>query len=217
GESRAATTVITVTSGTDTQPPTDPTNFTATANGSTAIDLAWVASTDNVGVFACDIYRDGASTPLVSVAGNAASYRDTGLAPDTTYSYTIQSRDAAGNKSNVVGPASAKTATTGSSTSVTLSPVADAYVDSSNPSLNTGTLTTLRFDGSPIVQTYLRFDLTGVSGTVTKATLRVHANSGSTAGYTVGGTGTSWTETGITAANAPPIGASIGSSGAITS
>jgi hypothetical protein len=35
-----------------------------------------------------------------------------------------------------------------------------------------------------------------------------------TAGYTVGGTGTAWTEIGLTAANAPTIGASVGGSGA---
>ncbi len=65
------------------------------------------------------------------------------------------------------------------------------------------------------MRSYLTFDLSGVSGTITKATLRVYANTASSAGYTVGGTATTWTESGLTAANAPPVGASVGGSGSI--
>jgi PKD repeat protein len=215
GLSTAATMTMTITPGVDTQPPTDATAFTATANGATAIDLAWVASIDNVGVAACDIYRDGSSTPLASVSGGASAYRDTGLAASTTYSYTIQCRDAAGNRSNVVGPVSATTAAAGTAMSVILAPVADTFADTSTPTVNTGTQLTIRVDASPVVHTYLKFDLTGLSGTVTKATLRIYGKSTSSSGYLVGSTATTWTETGLTAANAPPIGASVGGSGPI--
>ena len=148
-----------------------PANFTATANGSSRIDLAWTAPTDNVGVFACDIFRDGSATALATVVGTATSYSDTGLAASTTYSYTIQARDAAGNKSSLVGPASATTGAGGSTTTVTLVPAADAYTDASQSGVNFGKSTSLRVDGSPIVQSYLTFDLTGVTGSVTRATL----------------------------------------------
>jgi hypothetical protein len=97
---------------------------------------------------------------------------------------------------------------------LTLAPVADSYVDTSNPNANYGKSTSLRFDGSPIVRSYLAFSLAGVPGTIIRATLRVYANTASSAGYTVGGVSGSWTETGITAANAPPVGPTIGSSGA---
>ena len=99
---------------------------------------------------------------------------------------------------------------------MTLVPIADSYVDASTATSNFGTSASLRFDGSPVVQTYIMFDLSGLSGTITRATLRVYANTASGAGYTVGGTATTWTETGLTASNAPAIGASIGNSGAIT-
>jgi len=43
----------------DTVPPTVPTNLTATAISSTQINLAWTASTDNVGVTGYQIFRNG--------------------------------------------------------------------------------------------------------------------------------------------------------------
>jgi fibronectin type III domain protein/calcineurin-like phosphoesterase family protein len=102
----------------------------------------------------------------------------------------------------------------------TVAPVADAYVSSSTPSTNTGRSTSLRVDGSPTVRSYLRFDLSGASGSITKATLRVLATSNQSTGYSVRtpATSASWAETGITYANAPPVGSStVGSSGPLTS
>src|SRR5204863_5448535 len=76
----------------DTTPPTTPTGLTAAAAGSTGANLSWSASTDNVGVTAYIVRRNG-----VQVATPAAtSYTDTGL-PVGTYSYTVAARDAAGN------------------------------------------------------------------------------------------------------------------------
>ena len=100
----------------------------------------------------------------------------------------------------------------------TLIPVADAYVDASNPSTNYGTSLALRVDGSPVVRSYLRFNLAGVSGTVTNATLRLYANTGLPAGYDVYGVAdNTWGETTIKDSNAPPLaGTKTGSSGAVT-
>jgi hypothetical protein len=98
----------------------------------------------------------------------------------------------------------------------TLNPVADSYVDASNPSTNYGTSTQLRIDGSPVVRSFLRFDLTGLTGTVTSATLRIYANSAQATGYDAYAVAdNTWGETTITGANAPPFGAKLGSSGAI--
>jgi hypothetical protein len=100
-------------------------------------------------------------------------------------------------------------------TAFTFSPAADAYVDASNPSSNYGRATTLRVDASPIVRSYLRFNVTGLNGTVARATLRVYANSASTVGHRVQGvTDNSWGETTITYNNAPAISPTVvGSSG----
>ncbi len=97
---------------TDTTPPSIPTNLTATAASSTQINLAWTASTDNVGVTGYNIYRAG--TKVGSTA--ATSYSDTGLTPSTTYSYTVAAYDAAGNVSAQSTAASA--ATTASSSTL---------------------------------------------------------------------------------------------------
>jgi hypothetical protein len=106
-----------------------------------------------------------------------------------------------------VGFASSATATT----TVTVAASADAYVNSQQPSDNYGAADMLRVDGSPTVLGYLRFDLTGVGGNVSKAELRVYANSESAAGYQVDTTTDNWAEDTIDYQNAPPAGSTVGS------
>jgi chitodextrinase len=84
---------VTTASVADTTPPSTPTGLTGAAAGSTAANLSWSASTDNVGVTGYIVRRNG-----VQVATPATtSYADTGLSAATTYSYTVAARDAAGN------------------------------------------------------------------------------------------------------------------------
>ena len=91
----------------DTTSPSPPTTVTAAAVSHTEIDLGWSGAADNVGVTGYQIFRDGAL--IASVGGSPTNYADTGLAPDTTYAYTIRAVDAAGNVSVDSTPASAKT------------------------------------------------------------------------------------------------------------
>jgi chitodextrinase len=104
--------------GGDTTPPTVPSNLTATAASSSQINLAWTASTDNVGVTGYNIQRCAGSgctnfAPVTSVSGSTTAYSDVGLAASTSYSYQVQATDAAGNLSAFSNTA---TATTGAST-----------------------------------------------------------------------------------------------------
>ena len=63
------------------------------------------------------------------------------------------------------------------------------------------------------MRSYLRFNLQGINGTITRVTLRVYANSASSSGYNIGNvTNDTWTEMGINYNNAPAIGSSVGSS-----
>lgn len=78
----------------DTQPPTAPQNLQVTATTSNSISLSWSASTDNVGVVG---YTVSYGSQTVNVTGTAATI--TGLTPDTTYTFTVRARDAAGNVS----------------------------------------------------------------------------------------------------------------------
>jgi hypothetical protein len=89
----------------------------------------------------------------------------------------------------------------------------DSYVDASNAIANFGSAMTFRVDGSPIVRTYIRFNVQGVSGTITRVRLRVFANSSSSSGYTVSGVSdNTWNELTINYNNAPPVGGVAGSS-----
>jgi hypothetical protein len=74
------------------------------------VDLTWTASTDDVGVTAYDIYRDG--SPLTSV-GAVTAYSDTTASPATTYDYQVRARDAAGNPSGFSNTATVTTPATG--------------------------------------------------------------------------------------------------------
>ena len=71
--------------------------------------------------------------------------------------------------------------------------------------------------GTTVFRSYLRFDLSGIVGTIQRATLRIYPNSSQSTGYSVFGVAnTSWSESTINASNAPPFNASAsGASGPI--
>ena len=95
--------------------------------------------------------------------------------------------------------------------------MADSYVNEASPSTNYGSVTTLRADATPVVRSYLRFNLQGVNGTVRRVTLRVYANSASSSGYNIGNvTNNTWAENTINYNNAPPLGSALGSSGSFS-
>jgi hypothetical protein len=101
-------------------------------------------------------------------------------------------------------------------TALTFTPQADAYVNASSPTSNFGTSKTLYVDGSPVTNSYIRFNVSGWSGPIHSATLRVFANSRSSTGYSVKSVSdNSWGETSINYNNAPAPGSTLGSSGAI--
>jgi len=82
--------------------------------------------------------------------------------------------------------------------------------------VNYGTRTAIRVDASPILRSFLRFNVQGLSGAVSRATLRVYANSSQRPGYDVRAVADNgWSESSITYANAPSLDANVaGSSGA---
>ena len=79
----------------DTEDPTAPTNLVASNPTSSTVDLTWTASTDNVAVVSYDIYVDGSYDS--SSATN--SHTVTGLASETTFTFTVLAKDAANNES----------------------------------------------------------------------------------------------------------------------
>lgn len=94
-------TVATPGSG-DTQAPSVPAGLTATAVSGTQIDLAWTASTDNVGVVEYLVEScQGAGCASFGQIGTTTTttYSHTGLTTAATYRYRIRARDAANNLS----------------------------------------------------------------------------------------------------------------------
>jgi chitodextrinase len=79
----------------DTTPPTAPTSLTQTGSTQSSVSLSWSASSDNVGVAAYNVYRDG------SAAGTAqgTSYTFGGLACGRSYTLSVEALDASGNAS----------------------------------------------------------------------------------------------------------------------
>jgi chitodextrinase len=103
----------------DTTAPTAPTGLTATVAGPTQINLAWTASTDNIGVTGYRLERcqgAGCSSWAQIATPTANSHSDTGLVPSTTYRYRVRATDAAGNLS---GFSTVVTATTPASPDTT--------------------------------------------------------------------------------------------------
>lgn len=88
--------VMVVGSPPDTQTPTTPHSFVARATSQREVALTWGASTDNIGVTEYQVFRNnvriGSSTSL--------SYSNSGLEPNTAYTYTVRAVDAAGNLSS---------------------------------------------------------------------------------------------------------------------
>jgi glucose/arabinose dehydrogenase len=101
----------------DTVPPTAPTGLTGSAAGTT-VTLRWTAATDNIGVRAYDVYRNGTKVGTITgtaTTAPATTFIDSGLAATTAYPYWVVARDAQGNSSPRSGTA---TVTTGAGCAV---------------------------------------------------------------------------------------------------
>ena len=114
-------------------------------------------------------------------------------------------------------PTFTPTATSGI-TSATLTPVADTYVNASSTGSNYGNATTLRLDGSPDVHAYLRFTVTGLSGTITQVRLLLYANNSDSVGIRAWAVAdNSWGELTTNYTNAPALGSQLATSGSFAS
>jgi hypothetical protein len=181
----------------DTTAPSAPANLTATASGG-GIRLAWTASTDNTGIVGYDVFRD--NVLLERVTGT--TFNDAAVTPQTTYSYVVKARDAAGNVSDASNTATATAATV---TTMTLAPDADSAVSESSPTANAGSSKSLRVDGGTgvHVESDLRFTVPAGSAQIGRATLRVYAYSDTANGPSAFGASNLWTELGVTWGSRP--------------
>ena len=120
-----------ISTSSDVNAPTAPTNLTATVVGSLAVDLSWTGSTDDVGVTGYTIYRNG--TALATVGGGTTTYHDATVVSGTTYTYTVDAFDAAANHSALSSP-------------VTVTPVSDTQAPSTPTGLTANAPSPTRVD-----------------------------------------------------------------------
>jgi hypothetical protein len=112
--------------------------------------------------------------------------------------------------------ACAATASPADAGSSTFQPIADAHVASDAPASNFAAASRMGVDGSPVAQTFLRFQVSGLTGTVSTARLRLFANNPTTDGPQLQRSVGTWTEAGLTWNNRPsPSGAALGDLGAV--
>jgi hypothetical protein len=101
-------------------------------------------------------------------------------------------------------------------------PVRDAYVDETQPDANRGADEQLRADGAPSVIAFIHFKQPSLDDiderhVIERVVLEVYVNAAHPTGYRVSVVDepASWSEASLTFANAPPIGAVVGSSGPV--
>src|SRR5262249_54054256 len=80
--------------------PTVPSNLIATAAGSTQINLTWTDNSSNETGFLLERKTgSGAFVQIATLAAGVTLYSDTGLTPNTQYTYRVRATNSAGNSS----------------------------------------------------------------------------------------------------------------------
>ncbi|RKN40062.1 cellulase family glycosylhydrolase [Streptomyces hoynatensis] len=83
----------------DEEAPTAPGTPRSSAVTGTSVTLSWTAATDNVGVTRYEVVRVDGGTETSAATTSGTSVTVSGLAPETSYTFAVYARDAAGNRS----------------------------------------------------------------------------------------------------------------------
>jgi hypothetical protein len=118
---------INITAGNaDTTAPSAPSSLSASGTTTTTTNLSWNASTDNVAVTGYDVYQGSTLKATVT----STSYAVSGLTANTAYTFSVKSKDAAGNISTSSNVANVTTpSNTVSYCASKGNSVADEYID----------------------------------------------------------------------------------------
>ncbi len=107
GDAVAYLKMSTVATSTPPTPPSVPTNLQASNVATTSATISWSLSTSSIGVAGYLVFKNGVFVATTS----AALYQASGLSPATTYSYTVDAFDAAGDTSAQSAPVTLTTLT----------------------------------------------------------------------------------------------------------
>lgn len=161
------------------------------------------------------------ATPLATDTSTATPTNTPPATPTSTPTATPLATD-----TPTATPTHTPTATAASGGVHTFAPSDDAQVKSSRPTSNYGAQTSLRLrlSSTEDIDSYLKFQVSGLSAPVQRATLRLFVTDSSPVGgsvYAVANTyrnsSTSWTEQGLTWDNAPALtGSPVSSLGSVT-
>jgi hypothetical protein len=193
-------------------PPTAPTGLAATA-GNEQVSLDWNDNTEP-DLADYNIYRDTSSGgPYSPIATDVllSAYTDTGLSNGTTYYYVVTAVDNSDNESADSGEASA-TPEALPGGSVESNPTDDALVNHNLPDDNFGSVSYLavRSDATNKGRhTFLKFTVSGVSGSVTSAKLKLYSVDVTMNVDAKAVSDTTWTEGTITWNNQPAAGSTL--------
>ena len=168
------------------------------------------------------------SSGAVTTNGSSVIYNHNGSATTTdSFTYTISDGNGGSDTATVfmtidnpggtaTPTAVPPTATPNPGSNLTFIAIADAAAVSNRPGNIFGGTTTLATDASPVINSYLRFNVQGAT-TISSATLRLFADSSSSIGLEVFSVSdNSWGEATLTYNNAPAPGAMVGSATAVS-
>lgn len=91
--------------GSDTTPPTVPTDLALVGTTASTVSLSWTTSKDDKAVAGYKVYRNGGQAGSTTLT----TFTDVALVASTTYNYAISAFDASGNVSALSGPPLAAT------------------------------------------------------------------------------------------------------------
>jgi hypothetical protein len=171
------------------------------------------AATVNASTFT--LTPDGGSALAASVSYNATT-RTATLDPTASLAvltgHTAALSGVADVAGNVVTPTAWTFTTTAAPTRLVVAASADAYLDERKPTRNFGTATSLTSDAGTGIrkEILVRFDVAGLPGAVTSAKVRLWVTNGSTNGPELFQADNAWTESGVTWATKPTMGAQVG-------
>lgn len=175
--------------------PAGPTQLYASPSSGSQVALSWKNTSSTASGFVVQRSSDGSTfTTIANLSSNQTQFIDSSGNPSTPYIYRVCATNSLGTSY----PSNSVMLVTGTSNGVALSPAADAYAGNAGTLIGTYSYLDAQ---SGSYTTFLKFDVSSVTGTITGAVLRLF---GSELGLTQAGAiarlssvaNTSWTDTG---------------------